>query len=185
MTRLLLLDNEDSNFFFLCFRTDQRTSSTFISCFSSLSIFSLAVLYGDEDIVRLLCELGSDVHTADAYGRTLLHIAARYNHVSLIRFLCEQGCAVDAFVRSLSLSTPLYMIFRLCHHLMYPFFHSSFFFWKISSSFSFLWIDSMFRILSIELPCMKQWILPMKMLSVLSVILEHTQICIRSPLELF
>jgi len=51
----------------------------------------LAVKQGDEDMVRLLLEKGSDVNETDSRNKTPLESAVRYNKVGIVRLLLEKG----------------------------------------------------------------------------------------------
>lgn len=52
----------------------------------------IAALKGNEELVRLLCDLGADFDLADNLGNTPLHYASSWNHVPIVQLLIERGC---------------------------------------------------------------------------------------------
>jgi hypothetical protein len=52
----------------------------------------IASLKGNEDLVRLLCDLGADFDLADNQGNTPLHYASSWNHIPIVQLLIERGC---------------------------------------------------------------------------------------------
>ncbi|KAJ3554768.1 hypothetical protein NM688_g2935 [Phlebia brevispora] len=51
-----------------------------------------AALKGNEDILRMLCDLGADFDLADNDGNTPLHFASAWGHVTIVQLLIERGC---------------------------------------------------------------------------------------------
>jgi len=52
--------------------------------------------FGDRDIVRLLVDRGADVSSADADGKTPLHIASERDHEAVARLLVDWGADVSS-----------------------------------------------------------------------------------------
>jgi ankyrin repeat protein len=46
--------------------------------------------------MKVVVELGADIDSADKWGNTAMHVAARKRFESVIRFLVEKGARVDA-----------------------------------------------------------------------------------------
>ncbi|TFK29391.1 ankyrin [Coprinopsis marcescibilis] len=56
----------------------------------------IAALRGNEELVRMLCDLGADVNLADNLGNTPLHYASAWGHVTIVQLLIERGCQYTA-----------------------------------------------------------------------------------------
>ncbi|GBE79660.1 hypothetical protein SCP_0208600 [Sparassis crispa] len=52
----------------------------------------VAALKGNEDLVRMLCDLGADYDLADNDGNTPLHYASAWGHIQIVQLLIERGC---------------------------------------------------------------------------------------------
>ncbi|KAF7776024.1 hypothetical protein Agabi119p4_4417 [Agaricus bisporus var. burnettii] len=52
----------------------------------------LAAIKGNEDLVRMFCELGADMNLPDKQGNTPLHYASAWGHVPIVQLLIERGC---------------------------------------------------------------------------------------------
>ncbi|CAL1700871.1 unnamed protein product [Somion occarium] len=52
----------------------------------------VAALKGNEELVRMLCDLGADFDLADNDGNTPLHYASAWGHVPIVQLLIERGC---------------------------------------------------------------------------------------------
>ncbi|KIP07006.1 hypothetical protein PHLGIDRAFT_106169 [Phlebiopsis gigantea 11061_1 CR5-6] len=64
----------------------------------------IAAMRGNEELVRMLCDLGGDLDLADVEGNTALHYASAWGHVQIIQTLIERGCQYN--VRNNDGSTP-------------------------------------------------------------------------------
>ncbi|OSX60311.1 hypothetical protein POSPLADRAFT_1147513 [Postia placenta MAD-698-R-SB12] len=56
----------------------------------------VAAMKGNEELVRILCDLGADCDLADNEGNTPLHYASAWNHISVVQLLIERGCQYSA-----------------------------------------------------------------------------------------
>ncbi|KAH9918246.1 ankyrin [Epithele typhae] len=56
----------------------------------------VAALKGNEELVRMLCDLGADVDLADNEGNTPLHYASSWGHITIVQLLIERGCQYHA-----------------------------------------------------------------------------------------
>ncbi|KAH7105573.1 ankyrin [Auriculariales sp. MPI-PUGE-AT-0066] len=56
----------------------------------------VAAVKGNEDFVRMLCEVGADFDMTDAQGNAPLHYASAWGHVQIIQLLIERGCQFAA-----------------------------------------------------------------------------------------
>ncbi|KAJ8457147.1 hypothetical protein ONZ51_g11705 [Trametes cubensis] len=56
----------------------------------------VAALKGNEELVRMLCDLGADFDLADNEGNTPLHYASAWGHVTVVQLLIERGCQYSA-----------------------------------------------------------------------------------------
>ncbi|TCD60189.1 hypothetical protein EIP91_010603 [Steccherinum ochraceum] len=52
----------------------------------------LASMKGNEELVRMLCDMGADVDLADNEGNTALHYASAWGHIPIVQLLIERGC---------------------------------------------------------------------------------------------
>ncbi|OBZ70171.1 Protein phosphatase 1 regulatory subunit 12C [Grifola frondosa] len=55
-----------------------------------------AALKGNEELVRMLCDLGADYDLADNDGNTPLHHASAWGHIPVVQLLIERGCQYSA-----------------------------------------------------------------------------------------
>ncbi|KIY49333.1 ankyrin [Fistulina hepatica ATCC 64428] len=55
-----------------------------------------AALKGNEELVRMLCDLGADFDLADNKGNTPLHYASAWGHIAIVQLLIERGCQFSA-----------------------------------------------------------------------------------------
>ncbi|KZS97762.1 ankyrin [Sistotremastrum niveocremeum HHB9708] len=55
-----------------------------------------AALKGNEDFVRMLCDVGADVDLPDLQGNTPLHYASAWGHLAVVQILIERGCKFAA-----------------------------------------------------------------------------------------
>ncbi|TRM67673.1 ankyrin repeat-containing domain protein [Schizophyllum amplum] len=51
---------------------------------------------GNEELVRMLCDLGADFDLADNQGNTPLHYASSWGHIPVVQLLIERGCQFSA-----------------------------------------------------------------------------------------
>ncbi|KIJ20276.1 hypothetical protein PAXINDRAFT_166374 [Paxillus involutus ATCC 200175] len=56
----------------------------------------MAALKGNEELVRMLCDLGADFDLADNKGNTPLHYASSWGHIPIVQLLIERGCQFAA-----------------------------------------------------------------------------------------
>ncbi|PPQ99068.1 hypothetical protein CVT24_003628 [Panaeolus cyanescens] len=56
----------------------------------------IAALKGNEELVRMLCDLGADIDLSDNKGNTPLHYASSWGHVPTVQLLIERGCQYSA-----------------------------------------------------------------------------------------
>ncbi|KAI0921800.1 hypothetical protein AcW1_004325 [Taiwanofungus camphoratus] len=56
----------------------------------------IAALRGNEDLVRMLCDLGADFDLPDNEGNTPLHYASAWGHLPIVQLLIERGCQYSA-----------------------------------------------------------------------------------------
>ncbi|KAF8897660.1 ankyrin repeat-containing domain protein [Infundibulicybe gibba] len=56
----------------------------------------MAALKGNEELVRMLCDLGADQDLADDMGNTPLHYASSWGHIPVVQLLIERGCQYTA-----------------------------------------------------------------------------------------
>ncbi|KAH7916167.1 ankyrin repeat-containing domain protein [Hygrophoropsis aurantiaca] len=56
----------------------------------------LAALKGNEELVRMLCDLGADFDLSDNKGNTPLHYASAWGHIPIVQLLIERGCQFAA-----------------------------------------------------------------------------------------
>jgi hypothetical protein len=52
----------------------------------------IAALKGNEELVRMLCDLGADFDLQDNKGNTPLHYASSWGHIPVVQLLIERGC---------------------------------------------------------------------------------------------
>ncbi|KAJ4478243.1 ankyrin repeat-containing domain protein [Lentinula aciculospora] len=55
-----------------------------------------AALKGNEELVRMLCDLGADLNLSDNRGNTPLHYASTWGHIPIVQLLIERGCQYSA-----------------------------------------------------------------------------------------
>ncbi|KAJ3837878.1 ankyrin repeat-containing domain protein [Lentinula raphanica] len=55
-----------------------------------------AALKGNEELVRMLCDLGADFNLTDNRGNTPLHYASAWGHIPIVQLLIERGCQYSA-----------------------------------------------------------------------------------------
>ncbi|KAF8556983.1 ankyrin [Imleria badia] len=56
----------------------------------------MAALKGNEELVRMLCDLGADFDLADNKGNTPLHYSSSWGHIPIVQLLIERGCQFAA-----------------------------------------------------------------------------------------
>ncbi|RDX55529.1 ankyrin [Lentinus brumalis] len=56
----------------------------------------VAALKGNEELVRMLCDLGADFDLADNEGNTPLHYASAWGNITVVQLLIERGCQYSA-----------------------------------------------------------------------------------------
>ncbi|KAG1815530.1 uncharacterized protein BJ212DRAFT_1357136 [Suillus subaureus] len=56
----------------------------------------MAALKGNEELVRMLCDLGADFDLSDNKGNTPLHYASSWGHIPIVQLLIERGCQFAA-----------------------------------------------------------------------------------------
>ncbi|TDL29429.1 ankyrin [Rickenella mellea] len=52
----------------------------------------VGALKGNEELVRMLCDMGADIDLADNLGNTPLHYASAWGHIPVVQLLIERGC---------------------------------------------------------------------------------------------
>ncbi|TFY65641.1 hypothetical protein EVG20_g5454 [Dentipellis fragilis] len=55
-----------------------------------------AALKGNEELVRMFCDLGADFDLSDNQGNTPLHYASAWGHIPIVQLLIERGCQYAA-----------------------------------------------------------------------------------------
>ncbi|KAF9247327.1 ankyrin repeat-containing domain protein [Melanogaster broomeanus] len=56
----------------------------------------MGALKGNEELVRMLCDLGADFDLSDNKGNTPLHYASAWGHIAIVQLLIERGCQFAA-----------------------------------------------------------------------------------------
>ncbi|KAF9476483.1 ankyrin [Pholiota conissans] len=56
----------------------------------------IGALKGNEELVRMLCDLGADYDLSDNKGNTPLHYASSWGHIPTVQLLIERGCQYSA-----------------------------------------------------------------------------------------
>ncbi|KAK0498607.1 ankyrin repeat-containing domain protein [Armillaria luteobubalina] len=56
----------------------------------------IAALRGNEELVRMLCDLNADVDLPDNKGNAPLHSASSWGHITVVQLLIERGCSYTA-----------------------------------------------------------------------------------------
>ncbi|KAF9008950.1 ankyrin repeat-containing domain protein [Cyathus striatus] len=56
----------------------------------------IAALKGNEELVRMFCDLGADIDLSDNLGNTPLHYASAWGHIPIVQLLIERGCQYAA-----------------------------------------------------------------------------------------
>ncbi|GLB33936.1 putative ankyrin repeats containing protein [Lyophyllum shimeji] len=56
----------------------------------------IASIKGNEELVRMFCDLGADVDLPDNQGNTPLHYASSWGHIPVVQLLIERGCHFTA-----------------------------------------------------------------------------------------
>ncbi|KAL0564422.1 Target of rapamycin complex 2 subunit avo2, partial [Marasmius crinis-equi] len=56
----------------------------------------VAALSGNEELVRMFCDLGADLNLSDNQGNTALHYASAWGHLPVVQLLIERGCVYAA-----------------------------------------------------------------------------------------
>ncbi|KAF9268104.1 ankyrin [Marasmius fiardii PR-910] len=56
----------------------------------------VAALKGNEELVRMLCDLGAELNMSDNQGNTPLHYASAWGHLPVVQLLIERGCQYAA-----------------------------------------------------------------------------------------
>jgi len=56
----------------------------------------VSALKGNEELVRMLCDLGADFNLSDNKGNTPLHYASSWGHIPVVQLLIERGCSYTA-----------------------------------------------------------------------------------------
>ncbi|EMD40798.1 hypothetical protein CERSUDRAFT_111383 [Gelatoporia subvermispora B] len=56
----------------------------------------VAALKGNEELVRMLCDLGADYDLPDNDGNTPLHYASAWGNIPIVQLLIERGCQYSA-----------------------------------------------------------------------------------------
>ncbi|KAG5651967.1 hypothetical protein H0H81_006782 [Sphagnurus paluster] len=56
----------------------------------------IAAIKGNEELVRMFCDLGADVDLPDNKGNTPLHYASSWGHIPVVQLLIERGCQYAA-----------------------------------------------------------------------------------------
>ncbi|KAH9077326.1 ankyrin [Lactarius deliciosus] len=63
---------------------------------SGRTALHVAALKGNEELVRMLCDLGADFDLSDNQGNTPLHHASAWGHIPIVQLLIERGCQFAA-----------------------------------------------------------------------------------------
>ncbi|KAI9448180.1 ankyrin [Lactarius indigo] len=63
---------------------------------SGRTALHVAALKGNEELVRMLCDLGADYDLPDNQGNTPLHNASAWGHIPIVQLLIERGCQFAA-----------------------------------------------------------------------------------------
>ncbi|KAI0251257.1 ankyrin repeat-containing domain protein [Lactifluus subvellereus] len=63
---------------------------------SGKTALHVAALKGNEELVRMLCDLGADFDLSDNQGNTPLHYASAWGHIPIVQLLIERGCQFAA-----------------------------------------------------------------------------------------
>lgn len=63
---------------------------------SGRTALHVAALKGNEELVRMLCDLGADFDLSDNQGNTPLHHASAWGHIPIVQLLIERGCQFTA-----------------------------------------------------------------------------------------
>ncbi|KAG7096810.1 hypothetical protein E1B28_004218 [Marasmius oreades] len=56
----------------------------------------VAALKGNEELVRMLCDLGAELNMSDNQGNTPLHYASAWGHLTVVQLLIDRGCQYAA-----------------------------------------------------------------------------------------
>ncbi|KAG6821598.1 hypothetical protein H0H93_000107 [Arthromyces matolae] len=56
----------------------------------------IAAIKGNEELVRMFCDLGADIDLPDDQGDTPLHHASSWGHIPIVQLLIERGCQYNA-----------------------------------------------------------------------------------------
>ncbi|KAL0949414.1 hypothetical protein HGRIS_009475 [Hohenbuehelia grisea] len=56
----------------------------------------IGALKGNEELVRMLCDLGADFDLSDNKGNSPLHYASSWGHITVVQLLIERGCSYAA-----------------------------------------------------------------------------------------
>lgn len=63
---------------------------------SGKTALHVAALKGNEELCRMLCDLGADFDLSDNQGNTPLHYASAWGHIPIVQLLIERGCQFAA-----------------------------------------------------------------------------------------
>ncbi|KAG6833886.1 hypothetical protein H0H87_007897 [Tephrocybe sp. NHM501043] len=56
----------------------------------------ISAIKGNEELVRMFCDLGADIDLPDNGGDTPLHYASSWGHIPVVQLLIERGCSFTA-----------------------------------------------------------------------------------------